>query len=52
MFLALLAPNSSQAERTVVRAGSFMTTCHGCPSVIQFGNAAIMLTQLKPCALR
>ena len=46
MFLALSAPNSSQADRMVVFSGSFMTTFQGLPSVIQLGNAAMMSTQL------
>ena len=46
MFLALSVPNSSQAERTVVFSGSFITTFQGWPSVIQLGKAAMMLTQL------
>ena len=40
------------AERTVVFAGSFMTTCQDWLSVIQLGKAAITFTQLKPWALR
>jgi hypothetical protein len=50
--LALLLPGSIQADRIIVFSSSFMTMLAGFPSSLQLGKAAIMATELRPCAFR
>jgi hypothetical protein len=45
-------PHCSHADRTVGCAASIITMRHGSPWLFQFGNAAIMFTQLKPWDFR